>query len=168
MSQLCRGGDIEAKNRGQHSIELGRVLNAGEEFFDLVQNHFLIANEGQVIVARELNIFRAGNPPSHVASTTDICVQVARPMNEERRNANRRQDACDINLRIHVRESKRGAGTGAAAQIGCPPLFEPLVFCAAWRHDRGVYNSSPILRDQIEKLLTPFGSRSPRIDWRPT
>src|ERR1043166_4151336 len=47
-------------------IEYWNVSNAVEQFFDLIENRLLIADKWQVIIARQLDVFRAGNLSRHV------------------------------------------------------------------------------------------------------
>ena len=91
------------------------MSNAVEEFFDLLKNRFLIADKWQVIIARQLDVFRPGNLPGHVAGPAYVRVQVSSAMNNESRHANRRHDVCDIDLRVHFGKGQGRAGTGAAA-----------------------------------------------------
>ena len=77
-----------------------------------------------MIVARQLDEPRAGNPAGDVAAFFDLQAAVVRAMQDQRRHANRRQDVPDVDLRVHLRQRERRAGARAHPQIRRPPRRE--------------------------------------------
>ena len=60
--------DVGEQHGRQHPVRLGAAAHAGEELLDLVEDRVGVAHEGQVIVARELDVLRAGDVLGHVAA----------------------------------------------------------------------------------------------------
>src|SRR5438067_8763465 len=110
VAQRCRSlrrtDDVGEKNGREHSIRLQCRADASEKLLDLVENVLLIAGPGQVIDAGELDELRTGNALRDIAALPNICVQVAGAVEDERRDADRRQNLPNVDLRVHLRERK--------------------------------------------------------------
>ena len=103
----CR---LAAQQRGEDAVGVDARARAGQEALDLVEQRVLVADEGQVVVARQLDELRAGDQARDVAAFLDQQAPVARAMEDQRRHANRRQDVRDVDFRVHPRQRDGGAG----------------------------------------------------------
>ena len=63
--------ELGVHDRGEHAIERRQHRRLDDEALDLVEHRILIADERQMIVARQLDEPRAGNPARDVAAFFD-------------------------------------------------------------------------------------------------
>ena len=91
-----------------------RALEAGQKPLDLVEHRVLIADERQVIVARQLDEPRVRNALGHIAALFDAQAAIAGAVEDQRRHADRRQ---------HVRTSISAfMRVSASAAPGLAPM----------------------------------------------
>ena len=69
----------------------------------------------------------AGDPLGDVAAFLDAHVEVGAAVDDERRDADRRQQRADVDQRVHLHERLDGAGAGGGAAALAPPARHRLV-----------------------------------------
>jgi hypothetical protein len=55
-----------------------------------------------VVDARQLDVFRSGDAFRHESGAVDVDIEVAGAVQDQRRDANRRKDVADVDLRVHA------------------------------------------------------------------
>ena len=84
-------------------------------------------------------------------------------MEDERRNANRRQDVANVDLGVHTRQRERRAGARAHPQVGRPPRPKRRIRSHRRRALLDADRAAPLVADPRVEGLPGFVCRSPRI-----
>src|SRR5882672_10903554 len=116
-----------------------------------------------MVPTRELDKLRAGDSHGNKPALFHIHIQITGSMENERGDANRRQDRPDINLRVCSTQGKGGTWTRAQPEEARPPLPEALVLGNAGGQRREVDNATPLSLKLVVPFLSLFGRRRPRI-----
>ena len=138
-----------------------------QERLDHVEHRVLIADERQVIVARQLDERGAGNVLGDVAPFLDRQALVVGAVQHQRRHADRRQDVTDVDLGVHLGQRQHRSGAGAHPQVGAPPVAERRVVGPARRADLDPDRAAPAGADLLEEMLVRCARRPPGIVGRP-
>ena len=93
-----------------------------QEALDLVEQRVLVADERQVIVARQLDERRAWDQARDVAPFLHEQRPVAGAVEHQRRHANRRENVRDVDFGVHARQRDGRRRARAHAQERGPPF----------------------------------------------
>ena len=106
VAQPCgrfRGAhDVREHHGGQHAVGLGPVTDARQELLDLAQDGLAVAHPGKMIVAGQLDVLRTANTLGEVSAARDTVHEIPLAMNDERRDANGREDAPRVGVGDHA------------------------------------------------------------------
>jgi hypothetical protein len=126
LSKPCGGiGNISEHHRRKHTIGLDQVPLAalpepGEERLD-ISDYLGGIDPPAMIDTIQLNEAGPGNAISRVPHRLDGDVFVARAVEGERRDLDRRERVADIDFAVHQRHRLDRAGAGAALYPAAPP-----------------------------------------------
>src|SRR6266545_7499610 len=161
--ELGRADDIGEHDRRKHAVDRTRRPDSGEKLLHLIQKRILIADPGQMIVSRKLDKFGAGDPGRDVAPFLDVDVEIAGAMEDERRNADRRQDAADIDLRIHAQQRHRRTRARGPSPVRGKAAPKCFVAYLARNVVVEIHQVAPLALDELVLLLALFRRRRPRV-----
>jgi hypothetical protein len=104
---LRRPHDVREENGGKHPLVLGFRLRVDQESLDL-ERRLVTARRDARVEAGQLDRLRVGYPARHI----EALLAKRPPIEDERRNADCRQDVADVCLHRHpeVRVSSSRAG----------------------------------------------------------
>ncbi len=131
--------------------------------FDLVEDGVLIADPRQVVVAREENQFRSGDPLGEVAGLFRAHDPVSGPLQDERGNPDRGQDGPDVDLGVHPDQAQRRLRTRALHEVRRPEPHEALIAHGARGAGRAAHRSAPVLLDLPEERGQILIGLAPRV-----
>src|SRR5579859_2136525 len=135
---LCSAGglhDVGEQNRGQYAIRVWPVSYAGQEFLNLVEDRILAADPRQMVITWQLHVFRAGDLACHPATSADIDVPIAGPVQDQGGDADHAQQFANVDCRIHATKRDRCSRARTHAQVARPPVSEALVCVRSQRGD---------------------------------
>jgi len=159
--------DARDEHRREHTIGVEVVIAPVEERLDLVEHRVLIADERQVVVARQFDEVCARDAARDEAPFLDLQTLIVGAMQHECRHAHGRQHVADVDLGVHARERQRGARARAHPQVGGPPLAECRVAGLRRRPRLDAHRAAPVLADFLEEVFAFGACRRPRVIRRP-
>src|SRR5512132_4289452 len=125
--RLGRGHHVGEQHRREHAVRIGAPADTREELLDLVEEGIDVAGPHEVILARELHEPRPRDPVADVAPLVRLHVGVVRPVEQERRDPDRRQNVAYVDLRVHTHERGRSLRAGRLTEVSSDPTLEGLV-----------------------------------------
>ena len=120
-----------------------------------------------MIIAREFDILRAGDPFRHVPSVFDSHGAITRAVNDERGNADRIKDMSGVDVAIHPEQRFDRSGTGALTLVAGKPFAKGRIVGEARRESLVHRTSTPCLAHPGDERLEFFLRSAPRVVGRP-
>ena len=119
---LGRADDVREQHGREHAVRLARAPRPRDELLDLVDELVLCCprtGSGRSLEARRAS--RSGCAPRGTGRPRPAPTVSSRPVQDERRHPDRREDVADVDLHRHVEPRPRGGGrAGEAAGLGVP------------------------------------------------
>ena len=140
----------------------GGRANASQELLHLVEHGLGVADVRQVVAAWVPTSFAPGICDGEIGRMARIAVHVVSSLENERRDADRRQDRPDVHIRVHVEIGQRIARAVGQTLVLAPPTAERIVVDPRWRHLLEEQALTPILIDQPVVARQPLLAASPR------
>ena len=154
---------IGEQHRRQDPVALGRAADARQELLDLAEDGFRVADPGQVILTRELDVGRPGDVFAQVAPGADPDRSVPGAMEHQRGHADRRKDGTDVDLGVHAREGDDRRGTRSEPQVASPVLAEARIVDLARRANLQADRAAPVASHLIDERLVLLRRGPPRV-----
>src|SRR5208283_4543695 len=126
-SGAARVREVGAEHRREHGVRFGNRTRAGEKLLDLVDDPVGLADPDRMIDAGDLHVLRAGDIAREIAPRLRPHTRILVAVDDERRNANRREDAADVDLAVHPRQRDRTSRASPEPLEAGPPRAEAFV-----------------------------------------
>ena len=153
---LGRADDVGEQDCREHPVTLVRVPDARDELLDLVDDRVHVSHPWVVGVAGQLDVLRARDVLGEIAAVLDPDCPIISPMEDERGDVDRREDAAHVDLGVHpyeLHQGARAAGGPVVPRLETDPLW---VVCEGGRQDGKILPG--LLLGPVD-LADPVGER---------